>query len=249
MEEIDLKELFRIFWNKKYSIIIIVLVFIAMGFVYTACFVDPVYTSSTKLVLAASSKADSGQGGIDTSSISTTDITINSRLVSTYSEVIKSNGIMRKVINNLRLDIDESTLKKGIEVSRYKDTEVIEIKVTNKNPKIATDVANEVVDVFIDTVEELYKIENVYILDEAEIPDSPSNIHHMRDVALFGAIGAVVAAAYVFILNMLDTTIKTAEEIESTYKIPVLASIPIYSDNIEKDKKGGKRNGKRANSI
>ena len=247
MEEIDLKELFRLFWNKRYSIIIIVILFVAMGLIYTAVFVEPVYTSSTKLVLAASNSVDSNKS-VD-SSISTTDITINSRLVSTYSEVIKSNGIIRKVINNLGLNIDEATLKKGIEVSRYKDTEVIEIKVTNEDNELAAKVANELVNVFIDTVKELYKIENVYILDEAEVPVNPSNIHHMRDLVLFAAIGIAISGAYVLVLNMLDTTVKTAEEIESIYKIPVLASIPVYSESLVKEKKGGKRNGKRTNSI
>ena len=40
--------------------------------------------------------------------------------------------------------------------------------------------------------------------------------------------------------NMLDTTVKTAEEIEKTFKIPVLASVPICGTEMQK-KKGGKR--------
>jgi len=247
MEEIDLRELFRLFWNKRYYILIIVILFIAMGIIYTVNFIEPVYTASTKLVLAATSNTDDTK--TDVSAISTTDITINSRLVSTYSEVIKSKGIIRKVINNLGIKMDEDVLKSGIAVSRYKDTEVIEVKVTNEDRYLAKSVANELVSVFIDTVKELYKIDNVYILDEAEIPDSPSNIHHMRDIALFTAIGLVVSAAYVLVVNMLDTTVKTAEQIESTYNIPVLVSVPIHNDSLVKDKKGGKRNGKRASSI
>ena len=55
---------------------------------------------------------------------------------------------------------------------------------------------------------------------------------------MFTLIGLVVSVIYIFILNMLDTTIKTVEDIEIQFKIPVLASIPLYSFEIEK---GGKK--------
>ena len=48
---------------------------------------------------------------------------------------------------------------------------------------------------------------------------------------------------YVLIANMLDTTVKTQEDIEKSIKIPVLASIPMYDMEMEKlkKKKGGRR--------
>ena len=51
-------------------------------------------------------------------------------------------------------------------------------------------------------------------------------------------IGIVVAAAYVLIINMLDTTVKTTEDIEKNIGLPVLASIPVYDFE---NGKGGKR--------
>ena len=56
---------------------------------------------------------------------------------------------------------------------------------------------------------------------------------------MFAFIGIVVAVVYVLIANMLDTTVKSAEEIEKNFKVPVLASIPLY--DFEPGKKGGKR--------
>ena len=54
MEELDLKELFNIFWSKKVQIILIILIFAVIGVIYTMGFVTPVYTASTTLVLASS---------------------------------------------------------------------------------------------------------------------------------------------------------------------------------------------------
>ena len=80
MEELDLKEIFSLFWNKKIQIILITAIFMVIGVVYTLGFVKPVYTASTTLVLAKIEN-QKNQNGDDT--ITTSDITLNSKLVST----------------------------------------------------------------------------------------------------------------------------------------------------------------------
>ena len=172
--------------------------------------------------------------------ITATDITVNSKLVSTYSEIVKSKNIIRKVISNLGIKLDEDELRKNVTVSSVKDTELIEITVTNENPSYSAKIANEIAKVFIAKIKEIYNIENIQIVDEAEVETEPSNIHHQKDIMIFTFIGIVVAAGYVLIANMLDTTIKTAEEVEKEFKIPVLATIPLYNFEPAKNK-GGKK--------
>ncbi|MBO6232773.1 MAG: hypothetical protein J6N78_01730 [Clostridia bacterium] len=234
MEELDLKEIFNLFWNKKIQIILIVAAFTIAGIVYTLGFVKPLYTSSTTLVLAKIEN-QKNQTGDDT--ITTSDITLNSKLVSTYSELVKSKKVLRTVISNLGIKIEEEKLRQNITVSSVKDTELIEIKVTNRDPVVATRIANETAKVFIENVTEMYSISNVHIVDEAEVPVSPSNIHHVRDVIIFSFGGLVLAVIYVLLLNMLDTTVKSAEDVEKLLDVPVLASIAYY----DSEDKGGKR--------
>lgn len=236
MEELDLKELFKIFWTKRIQILLIVAIFIVIGIIYTVEFVTPMYTSSTTLVLA---KLDNQAETADT--ITTTDITINSKLVSTYSELVKSKKVLRQVISNLGIDISEEKLRNNVTVSSVKDTEVIEITVTNEDPVVAAKVANETAKVFIDNViTEMYNINNVHIVDEAEVDSNPSNINHARDIIIAAVIGIVVSVIYVLICNMLDTTVQSAEDIEKLLNMPVLVSIPLY-DFEGKNGKGGRR--------
>ena len=239
MEELDLKELFNLFWNKKLQIILIVLIFIVLGVIYTVGFTTPMYTSSTTLLLAGTEKQE-GQAQT-TNSITATDITINSNLVSTYSELVKSKNVLSQVISNLGIDINEDELRKNISVTAVKDTELIEIAVTTQNPEYAPKIANETAKVFIQKVAEFYNINNVHIVDEAEISQEPSNINHQKDIIIFAFIGLVVAVVYVLVANMLDTTIKTAEEIEKYFKVPVLASVPVCDLEGAIDKKRGGR--------
>lgn len=236
MEELDLKEILMLFWNKKVKILLIVAIFMLIGIIYTIGFVTPVYTSSTTLLLATS-----GNSADKTNTITTTDITLNSKLVSTYSTLIKSKTVLRQVISNLGVNISEDELEKNITVSQEKDTEIIRISVTNADATTAAKVANEVAKVFSQRVSEIYKINNVQVVDQAEVDTIPSNINHAKDIMIFACVGIVVSVMYVLIANMLDTTIKTAEEVEKEFKVPVLASIPLYNFEPVKVKGGKKR--------
>ena len=235
MEELDLKELFNIFWSKKVYIILIVLIFIAIGVIYTVGFTTPKYTSSTTLLLAGSENSEE-----TTNSITTTDVTLNSKLVSTYSVLVRSKDVLSQVISNLGIDVSWENLRNNVSVSTVEDTEVIEISVSNENAQYSANIANEIAKVFSEKVSEIYNINNVHVVDEAEVESTPSNINHKRDIVIFAFIGLVVSIIYVLIANMLDTTVKTAEDIEKDFKLPVLASIPVYENAIQK-RKGGKK--------
>ena len=236
MEELDLKELFEIFWNKKIQILLIVLIFIIIGFVYSMVFVTPRYQSSTTLLLVQADAKEDNKTSSET--ITATDLTLNSKLVSTYSVLVKSKSVIRTVISNLNLQLDEDAVRNSVSVTSVKDTEVIEITVTNTNPSYAEKIANEIAKVFAEQVKEIYNINNVHIVDKAEIETNPYNINHAKDIAIFAFIGLVIASIYVLLANMLDTTIKTQEDIEKLFKLPVLASIPLYDYDNER---GGKK--------
>ena len=236
MEEIDLKELFEIFWTKKIQILLVVIIFMVMGVVYTMGFTTPKYSSSTTLVLAMAGTKESDNLN---NSITTTDVTLNAKLVPTYSELVKSKNILREVISNLNINEDENSLKNDISVTSVKDTEDIKITVSHENALYAAKIANEIAKVFSEKINEIYKINNIYIVDEAEVAEAPSNINHAKDVLIFAFIGLVLSLAYTFVLNMLDTTVKSPEEIEKNYDIPVLATIP--SIESFENEKGGKK--------
>lgn len=236
MEELDLKQLFKIFWNKRLQIIAIVLVFLIIGSIYSFAFVKPKYKSYTTLVLAQSggvSNTDDAQG------ITQSDLTLNQKLVSTYSELVKTKNVLREVIKELSLTIEEEELRKNVKVSLVEDTELIKITVTNENALDAKNIANKIAKIFSERVSEIYNISNVYIVDEAEEATGPYNINHIKDIAIFMIIGLVVSVIYVLLTNLLDTTVKSAEDIEKELGITVLASIPEIKDEKNPIYKGG----------
>lgn len=237
MEELDLKELFNIFWSRKIYIMIITAIFIVIGIIYSYIFVKPDYQSITTIILAQSSTTEQGE------TITTTDLTLNQKLVSTYSELIRSKTILDDVINQLQLDKTVGTLKSHITVSAVKDTDLIQIRVTDKDPETAKMIASEVANVFIDKVANgVYHINNVQVWDKAEVQNTPYNINHGKDVIIFAFIGIVVSSIYALVANMLDTTVKSKEDIEKRLGLSVLTTIPLCDfDYILKASKGGRR--------
>ena len=234
MEELDLKELFKVIWDEKVQEILIIAIFLVLGIMYTFGLKVPKYSASTTLVLAQSDK-----NKVTENTITTADITINSKLVSTYSELIKSKNVLRQVKANLNIDVNEDDIRNNVSVTQLKDTELIEITVSNENPIYAEKIANEIAKVFTEKVKEIYNMDNIKTVDTAEKPTAPLNVNQQKDILIFIFIGIIVSILYALIINILDTTIKTSEDVERICDLPVLASIPIF-DVGQPKKKGGK---------
>ena len=209
--------------------------------IYSLGFITPKYESKTKLLLAT----NSSEANVENETITTTDVTLNSKLVSTYSELVKSNKVIRSVISNLAISEEEENIRKNVSVNAVSDTEVIEIKVKNEDPVIAAKITNEIAKVFIENVKEYYGIENVRIVDEAEVDEKPCNINHTKNMLIAAIIGLILASMYAIIINMLDTTVKSVEEIEKITGVTVLVSIPTYETLPEERNKKSKGGVKR----
>lgn len=236
MEEFALKRFVKTAYCKKWYILTILMISIILGYLYSYIYNIPEYKSSTTIVLTAISENAENR---DTNSITQTDITINQNLVDTYSEIIKSNKVLREVIQNLSLEVNENDLAKMINVEAINNTEILNITVSNEDANLAKDIANEVAKIFSNNVKELYNMDNVNIIDEAEKPEEPYNINHIKDVSIFLIIGILISIGIIFLIYVLDTTIKQEEDIEETVKLPVLGVIPLEpkEDNSKEETK------------
>jgi capsular polysaccharide biosynthesis protein len=227
MEELDLRDLLSYFWNRIIYFFIIVLFVVCLGCVYIIFVQKPVYTSKTSVILTGFSS--------EQSSITQSDLTVNSKLVSTYQVIVTSNRVLKQVIDNLNLDYTTDELINMISVSAVSDTEIIEIAVTNENATDACEIANELASVFSVEAKDLYNLSNVSILDNAEVAKVPSNMNIFKQIAIFGAVGVILAFTILFIIYYFDTTIKSTQDVERKLDLTILGSIPDYS----KKKKAG----------
>lgn len=236
-EELDLKDIFNIFWARKWILVIAVVLGAIIGIVYTMYIVVPKYSSTTTLVLSKPVSVVDGQ--IVPESINQTDIALNQKLISTYQEIITSRKIVNMVINNLALDTTYNGLVKNVSVSAVKNTDVMKITVTALQPELSAKIADEFANVFKEEIVKIYNIQNISIVDVAQVDNTPVNVNLVRDTAVFAMAFFVLSVIIVFLIYYFDVTIKRAEDIEKATKLPVLAIIPKHYE-----KRGGAPNGK-----
>lgn len=216
MEEINLKEVYSYFKSRLLWMILAIVVIVIIGNVYTILTRVPMYQSNTTIVLVGESKKEYSQ----------TDSQLNQNLIGTYSEIITSRKVLQQVIDNLKLKMTVDELSKNITTSSVEDTEIIRITVNNEKKKMAVKIADEVADVFSDEIQDIYNLENVAIIDKAEVAKEPYNINYVKDNVIYLMIGVVLSFGVVFVMYYFDTTIKSSEIVEEKLGLTVIGIVP-----------------------
>ena len=236
MEELDIIEILYALKKKLKYIIATVIIFAVAGLIYSKFLVTPMYRASTTFVLSKSTDNTTNtqiNGNIDSEAITQNDVTLNSKLVSTYSVIIKSKTIAKEVINTLGLNMSVDEFISNVTATSKDDTELIEITVSNEDSKLSADIANSLAEVFREKVNQIYKIDNLSIIDIAEPSSLPYNIGTVKNIVIFAMVGLILSCGVVFLIVYFDDTVKDEKDIEALVNIPVIASIPKLEDNEE----------------
>ena len=223
MEEIDLKELFEFIKNKLGLLIIITVGICLLGCVYGLFLQKPMYKSYTTIILSGSD-----------SQITQSELSLSKSLVDTYAEIVKSRRVLEQVIEELNLDTTYEKLSSKISVASVNNTEIIKIIVTDTDPTEAKNIANVTANYFTKEVVDLYKVNNVNVLDEANTTNIPYNINVAKQIIIYLFIGFIIGAGVLFIIFYFDRTIKSAEQVAQKIKLPILGSVEEFN-------KGGKK--------
>ena len=218
MEQIDLAEFFRYYLSKIIIVVIGIGLMVVVGNVYSLIARRPLYESNTTIVLASESK--------DSATYTQNDLQLNQKLVSTYSQIIKSRKVMQKVIDTEGLDYTVNELSENVTVTSVQDTELIKISVNDRNSVTAMKIANDIVPVFSEEVKRIYKIDNVSVVDEAVEASKPYNINYLKENLIYILVGFVLASAIIFIIYYFDTTIKSSEIVEDKLGLTVIGIVP-----------------------
>ena len=115
-------------------------------------------------------------------------------------------------------------------MSLVKDTEIIQIKVQDHDPETAANLANTIASAFSKQVIRIMNVENVQVLDEAIPQLSPVKPKKAMNIAISLVLGAMLGVLAAFILEFLDTSIKTPEDVEKYLGLPVIGTIPYLKE-------------------
>ncbi len=165
------------------------------------------------------------------------DISLNKNLLSTYTQIAKSNTVLEQVITDLNLDMTPNDLFPLVHIESVNNTQVFKISVANSNPELAAYITNHLLEVFTKEIHRLYNVNNIYVMDQAEASYTPYNVHPVKDFVSFFMVGLVCSFVFVVIFYLLDTTIKSEKDIEDYTDLSVLSIIPVYTPKSGKESK------------
>ena len=225
-EDIDIKRILEIILSKKLLIVLILLFSILFGDAYSYYYKKPEYKSSVTILLVADENKTNKE-------LTQTDLNINNGLISTYSSIAKSTNVVQKTIENLELNMSASSLQKKVDAKQIDSTQFLKISVTNANPELAKNIANELAQVFTQQIKEIYNLQNISIVDEAEVESTPCNVNHMKDIIMFAFAGLFLAMVSVVAIFMFDDTIKSEEDIEKNVKLKAIGTLPVDKEKNE----------------
>lgn len=216
MEEINITEVYSYFKTKILWILLAVIVIVIAGNVFTLLTRTPLYQSNTTIVLVGENKSGYSQ----------TESQLNQNLIGTYSQIIKSRKVLNQVIENLKLKTTADELSQYITTSSVEDTEIIQITVNNPNAKDSKKITDELAEVFSKEIKDIYNLENVEIIDKAELAKTPYNVNYVKDNIIYLVIGLVLSFGVVFVMYYFDTSIKSSDVVEDKLGLTVIGIVP-----------------------
>lgn len=224
-ETISLYDIFKVLKKRILLILSITIISTLAAAIISFYVLTPIYQASTQILVNQKTSEQQNQ-------IQTTDIQTNLQLINTYNVIIKSPVILSKVIEILDLNTTPSALSNQITVSNANNSQVVNISVQDEQAYLAVDIANTVAQVFQEEVKELMNVDNVNILSPAELPENPSPVkpNKMLNMAIALVIGLMVGVGLAFLLEYLDTTIKTEHDVEELLGLPILGFVSKITD-------------------
>ena len=237
MEEINLRDLLSYFKKHLILFIVVVLFVVSAGTIYSVFILKPEYKSQATVILSSDKSKNTVQS----------EINANKNLIDTYTEVVKSHRVLDRVKSEMQIEDTYEQLVKKVTVASLKDTEIISISVVDLDKNHSYSLANRIADTFTDEIGQIYNDKSVNVLDRAVEPQKPYNVDIVKQEAIYAAAGIVLATAVIFLMFYFDRTIKTTEQIEQLFKLPIYGKVRKLET--EKQKQQRKKRAEKAAKL
>ncbi len=222
-EEYDTIDLLEVLNAVRQHIAVLILCTLATaiaGFAITHFLITPQYESSALMIV--NTRQDT------TSTVTSDQINSATKLVSTYSIIIKSDTVLQQVIDDLGLSLSYSDLKGRVTVSAVDDTQVMKITVRSNNPEWARQVCDDITAVSPDVILEAVEAGSVKVISQASYSDVPVSPNIKKNTMLGAMVGLVLCLGVIFLQVILDNKISTEEDVAKYLDMTVVGVIPVY---------------------
>ncbi|MDR9854400.1 Wzz/FepE/Etk N-terminal domain-containing protein [Paenibacillus sp. VCA1] len=219
----ELKLMMQMLRKKLWFLIVFVAVCTAGAGLYSKFMMTPEYEAQSTLIVNKMSADRNGAQSLDINEINS-----NIMLINSYKVIISSASIMDKVVSRFP-EIKETSadLSERIKVVTTQNSQVITLKIRDVSYSHAMQIVNAVSQVFKEEIPQIMKIDNITILDKAK-PESdpvPVSPNVKLNVAITFIASLMIAIGIAFLLDYLDDTVKTEQDVEKYLELTTLGAI------------------------
>lgn len=193
----------------------------------------PLYQASTRLFVSTSSSGTASE-------IYSGTLSSQQRVVS-YGKLLTGKTLAQRTIDKLHLNMSADELRSRVKASAAPVTVLIDVSVLDPSPVQARDIADTLSDEFVVLVREIETPEEggrpdarVVVEQHASLPTTPVVPNRTRNLSIGLALGLLLGIALAVLRDRFDNTIKSAEVLEQTSGVGVVAKIPL-SKELRKD--------------
>ena len=211
--EIDVLALLR----KNWVVLLVVTLVVGLLTFALSWLLPNKYTASTAMYVLAQKEED-GSTSPTQSDFSTAQLIAND-----ISRLIDSTRVKNDVASALGFeDIEDYEIKVGSDAT----SRVITVDVTSTDAETVAQVANEIVSKVSQVATDAMRLESIYVVDDAVTPDEPSGPNRIQLGIIGALVGLVLTFAVIVVRDMVDTRVRTSNELEEIVGVPVVGHFP-----------------------
>lgn len=226
-EVIDLTEILSAVRQHLLELIFVTLAAALVGFTASKFLMNPKYDSSALMIVNTRQDVNAN--------VTSDQINSATKLVSTYSIIIKSDTVLQQVIDNLGLNLTYAQLNKRVTVAAVDDTQVMKITVQSDSPEWARQVCEQIITVAPDVIKEAVEAGSVKVISNPSLATEPVSPNIMKNTMLAAAVGFVLVIGIIVLQVLLDNKINTEEDVTKYLDMTVLGVIPQYDQGGKKE--------------
>ncbi|ELC8344926.1 YveK family protein [Clostridium perfringens] len=191
--------------------------------------IKPQYEAKAKLFIGK-------QENQENNAYNNSDVMMYQQLMKTYAELVKTSDLVTKAVKNDNLDYNQNEIKgvlNNLTATPSADTQILDLSFKGGNPKEVLKVTEAITNEFISESKELIPNGNVQVIQKPQLPEHPVSPNKKLNILIAFVLGLMIGVGVVLLLEYLDNTFKSREELEKTLDLPIIGAIPDY-DSIEK---------------
>jgi succinoglycan biosynthesis transport protein ExoP len=213
VEEVELRQILQI--ARKWWWLIVVSTMVAAGVSFqVSAMLPPVYRATTSLLVRVGGSTDEY-----------TAILTSEHLAATYKELLTKRPFIEATAQTLGLDPRPTEEK--IRVRLVPNTSLIELTVEDSDPRLAAEIANGIVAAFMQIARESGGIRDreLVVVEPAAEPLEPVSPRKLSNTLVAAMVGFLLVSGIVFLIEYLDDTIKTPEDVNRALGLNTLGTI------------------------